>query len=281
MTKPPTVAGYDTAQVASVRATSLYIASKLGDLLHELVIVGGLVPSLLIDQLGAREKHIGTLDLDLGMQVAILDEHRYEERTKRLRAAGFGPDMNERGKLTRQRWKIDGPPKVTVDFLIPPSRTGDKGGQLRDIEPDFAAIIAPGLRLAFIDKRTVTLEGRTIRGEEARREVSVCGPAAFVAMKALAFRSRGENKDAYDLIYLLQNFGEGLEDVLRALAPLLEEPETQLALRYLSEDFKGPESVGPIRAAEFLHGARNDDAQADAWGVVSDLLRLAGVKSVG
>jgi hypothetical protein len=62
---------------------------------------------------------------------------------------------------------IDASPKVTLDFLIPPSREGDKGGQLRNIQGDFAAIIAPGLRLAFIDRVTATLKGKTIRGEEA------------------------------------------------------------------------------------------------------------------
>ena len=62
---------------------------------------------------------------------------------------------------------INGPPKVTLDFLLPPTRVGDNGGQLRDIEHDFAAIIAPGLRLAFKDKVKYPLEGRTIRDEEA------------------------------------------------------------------------------------------------------------------
>ena len=48
--KPRTAAGYPPEQVERVRATCLYLASKLGDLMDELVVVGGLVPSLLIDQ---------------------------------------------------------------------------------------------------------------------------------------------------------------------------------------------------------------------------------------
>ena len=34
--------------------------------------------------------------------------------------------------------------KVTVDFLIPQSLETDKGGVLRHIESDFAAVITPG-----------------------------------------------------------------------------------------------------------------------------------------
>ena len=48
--KPRTAAGYKPEQVARVRATCLYLATKLGDLMNDLVVVGGLVPSLLIDQ---------------------------------------------------------------------------------------------------------------------------------------------------------------------------------------------------------------------------------------
>ena len=32
----------------------------------------------------------------------------------------------------------------------------------------------------------------------------MCGPGAFVVLKALAFRDRGEPKDAYDLVYVLR-----------------------------------------------------------------------------
>ena len=273
MPKPKTAAGYDSAQVERVRATCLYVATKLGDLLDDLVVVGGLVPTLLIDQERPEiEKHVGTLDLDVGMTLAILDGGRYEELTARLRAAGFSPDENERGNLTRQRWRIHSTHKVTVDFLIPPSREGDVGGRLLDIEADFAAIIAPGLRLAFRDRVRVTIAGKTIRDEQARRNIWVCGPGAFVVMKALAFRSRGENKDAYDLVYFLRNYGTATDEVAKSLAPLIADEEAKGAMQVLREDFAAIDSIGPRRAAEFIHGGRNDEAQADALGAVRDLL---------
>lgn len=42
----------------------------------------------------------------------------------------------------------------------------------------------------------------------------VSGPGAFVVLKGLAFRLRGENKDAYDLVYVLLEYGNGLDDVV-------------------------------------------------------------------
>ncbi|MCA9560235.1 MAG: hypothetical protein KC583_16920 [Myxococcales bacterium] len=217
--KPTTAAGYTSEHVALVRATCLYVATKLGDLMDDLVVVGGLAPSLLVAQDDSVEAHVGTMDLDVGLTVALLDEGRYQALTERLRRAGFSQDENEDGNPTRQRWKITGTAKVTVDFLIQPTRPGDRGGRLRDIEADFAAIIAPGLHLAFQDRVRVTLSGPTIVGEEATRDVWVCGAGAFVVLKALAFDLRGENKDAYDVFYVVRNFGAGVEDVAASLTP--------------------------------------------------------------
>lgn len=273
--KPKRASEYGSEQVEFVRATCLYVATKLGDLMDEVVVVGGLVPSLLIDQGALPEgasAHVGTMDLDVGLRLAILDEGRYRTLTERLRDAGFAQDQTEDGRPTRQRWRVTGLRSVTVDFLIPPSLATDQGGKLRDIESDFAAIIAPGLKLAFQDRRRIRIEGRTIFGEKAAREVWVCGPGAFVVLKALAFLGRGENKDAYDLYYLVRNFGAGIEDVAACLQPLLGEEEAKKALQVLRDDFLDHDGVGPRRVAEFLHSGPDDETQADVVGFVAALL---------
>lgn len=238
--KPKRASEYKSDQVELVKATCLYVATKLGDMMDDLVIVGGLVPSLLIDQetLPADvAPHVGTMDLDVGLQVALLNEGRYRQLTERLRDAGFAMDNNDAGNPTRQRWAITSSSTVTVDFLIQPTREGDKGGKLRDLEPDFAAIIAPGLRCAFRDHQQVTLKGKTLFGEQATRDIWVSGAGAYVVLKALAFDSRGENKDAYDLCYVVRNFGAGPGDVAAKLRPLLDDPEAQRALAVLRRDF--------------------------------------------
>jgi len=273
--KATTAKEYSIEQAELVRATCLYLATKLGDLMGEIVIVGGLVPSLLIDQDSMPEgddKHVGTIDLDIGLALAIFDGSRYRAITDRLRSAGFTHDVNEMGNPTRQRWKVEEPRKVTVDFLIPPSNDDDEGGKIRDIEPDFAAIITPGLRLAFIDQQKITLSGKTIFGEKAVRDIWVCGPGAFVVLKALAFRKRGENKDAYDLYYHIRNFGNGVHEVADALKSLLSEFEAKEALEILRQDFIDFDGLGPSRVAKFLTDGKDDEIQADVVGFVRQLL---------
>lgn len=276
--KPTTAAGYPPDQVARVKSTCLYLATKLGDLMDEIVVVGGLVPSLLIDQEHLAENvtpHVGTLDLDLGLAFALVSEERYKEVAERLRHAGFEADKNDEGKPTRQRWRIS-EPAVTVDFLIEPEGFEGKPGSLFSLSKDWAAIIAPGLHLAFKDNQKVTLAGQTIAGEKASRDIRVCGAGAYVVLKALAFRIRGENKDAYDLFYLLRNYGKGVEDVAALLRPLLDDASAQKALANLREDFLDPEAVGPRRVAEFLYARPDPETQADTVGFVRSLLDACG-----
>ena len=218
--KPSSASEYSKEQVRLVTSTCLYVATILGDYMEQAVIVGGLVPSLLIDQENlpnGADSHAGTMDLDMGLNLSIFDNKRYQAITYRLRSAKFSPDVNEQGNLTRQRWKIEKAGKVTIDFLVPPFSDDDMGGNIKDIEQDFAAVITPGLELAFKDRIKITLEGYTKFGENAKRDVYVCGQGAFVVLKALAFRKRGENKDAYDLYYHIRNYGSGVEDIAKAL----------------------------------------------------------------
>lgn len=145
--KPPTAAEYSKEQTERVKATCLYVATVLGDYMKQSVIVGGLVPSLLIDQNNLPEgadSHVGTTDLDIGLTLAIFSDKRYQVITDRLQSAGFSPDVNEQGNLTRQRWKIEKIGKVTIDFLIPQVNNDDVGGGIKNIEKDFTDIDSVG-----------------------------------------------------------------------------------------------------------------------------------------
>ena len=103
-----------------VRSACLTVAVTLGTYLGDVVIVGGLVPSLLIDSQRAEpteadDDHPGTNDLDLGLSLAVLDDQRYTEISARLRAEGFEPDQNAAGNPTVQRWRLG---ELKVDFIV-------------------------------------------------------------------------------------------------------------------------------------------------------------------
>lgn len=277
VTKPRRADGYDAEHLERVRAACLVVATKLGDLLDEIVIVGGLVPLLLVEQStkNADERHVGTTDLDLGFALGLFNDKRYQELTERLRSADFEPDNNERGKPTHQRWRLDaGPTRVTVDFLIAPTCPEDQPGKLKHIDEEFAAIITRGLPLAFRDRENRLIEGLTPARSYAKRVIPVCGIGAFIVLKAFAFRNRSENKDAYDIFYVLRHFGDGLADVASKLKPLLDDPDVPVALGFLEEDFARHDSLGAGAVADFLGDPGSEDVRADVSGLVQALLQL-------
>ena len=100
----------------------------------------------------------------------------------------------------------------------------------------------------------------------------MCGPGAFVIVKAFAFGARGENKDAYDLYYMIRNYGSDVDDISKHLNPILHEQATLKALQLLRRDFSDPDGLGPRRVAEFLYRTPNDELQADVVGFVRELL---------
>ena len=275
--KPSTSDGYDIEQLDIVHRTCLYMATRLGDLLDEIVVVGGLVPYLLVDQENlpsGLEPHVGTMDLDMGLALAILNRERYRELGHRLRGAGFEPTINDQGNRRLQTWTAGAPHRVTVDFLIPPVKDTDKGGELHRFESDLAAIITPGLELAFRDRRWKELSGRTPAGAQATRKIPVCGPGAFTVLKALAFGHRAENKDAYDLFYVWS--GVGVPEVAESLLPLRPDTCIDGALSVIRREFCHHDGLGPIGAARFMTHGLDDNLQADVVGHAQAFLRAMG-----
>lgn len=279
--KPRHRSGYSGEETELVKSACLTVAVTLGALMDELCIVGGLVPNLLIDQqIGpdpdTGDMHPGTNDLDIGLAVGLLNDEQYAEISHRLRQEGFAPDRNENGNPTPQRWKLAGF-SVTVDFLLPPIPGATRGGRVHKLEGDFGALIAPGLELAFDERHEIKLNGHTLNGEAVRRTIPVCGPATFVVLKSFAFADRSEPKDAYDLIYVLRRWPDGIGDIAdRPVAHAAKHPSiVHDALKSLANDFATAGNHGPRRAAVFQGGGREDVdvAAADAHGYVDDLLR--------
>lgn len=278
MTKPKTRAGYSGAATQLIRDAALTLATFIDDYRDDIVLVGGLVPTLLIETPAPMDAHVGTMDLDIGLSIAVLDDERYAKISERLRSSRLAAVVED-GKTVRQKWRfsVSDAVSIDVDFLIPgatPEEETSRPGKLQNLEADFAAIITPGLRLAFIDKQRRTLQGRTLRGEDATRDIYVCGPASFVILKALAF-GRGENKDAYDLCYVLRAYGRGPEDVAEIFRGLPEAPQKDNSLDILERDFTAKTSVGIRRAVEFERGEGIDDdvLAADLVGAVTLFLK--------
>jgi hypothetical protein len=276
---PRRASDYTTESHAAVRAGLLHLATVLGDLLDDVMVVGGMVPGLITTTLDDEllGPHVGTTDVDIALALAVLDADRYREVAEGMRRAGFHPDVNDDGNQTVQRWVLHDTLRVTVDFLIPQASGTPPAQRVHHLESEFGALVTRGLSDAMTTCVRVALEGRTLDGAEVERALWVCGPAGFVVLKALAFRNRGEGKDAYDLYYVLKHHDLGPIGIARELQALRAndpaEPDAiDDAIAILREDFLRFEGLGPTRAAAFLGNDLGDEVRADVTAHVTGLL---------
>jgi hypothetical protein len=276
MDRPSTKDGYSRREVSRVEAACRYVCERLGSLSEHVTIIGGLVPSLIIpeDSLSeSAERHCGTMDVDLGLILGHRTVDRLEQTRQLLLDLGFTADAKR--PPMRFRYIMEGESPIIVDLICAtePDSHQILANSMREVAPGIARQIA----LAFEDRIQVRLHGPALTGDIADCLAFVCGPGAFVVIKALTFRSRRENKDAYDLYYVLQNYNGGPAAIFPRLAPLLRTQEGKEAIRVLQEEFGEHDGPGPIAVATFLTSGPDDNTQADVVSLTMDVLRMCGV----
>jgi len=106
----------------------------------------------------------------------------------------------------------------------------------------------------------------------ATETIRVANIVPFVVLKAMAYEDRFEQKDAYDLIYCLENYGTGPANVADAFASYLRDyPDESLiprAVEILRGRFatdsqtSGARKDGPTSYAQFLTDPGRTDLNA-------------------
>lgn len=289
MTKPKDHFGYESARTESCRQLLITLFRKLGPWKDMIVLVGGLVPSLRFQDKG----HVGTTDIDLVLNIdAFEDVEAYKTLEKNLKNIGLKRGTNAEGNVQHFTWILsdeEGTEKASLDLLCP--TTDDQGGRVVPLresgEKRLSAFGIPGARLVFQDNDEMELRGELLDGDgKTRVKVKVVGLVSFVVLKALAFKERGERKDAYDLIFTLRECEEGPEALGAEFAQKMKlNPEETLFKKtlailkdsFLDEDgIEGFEKEGPAHYGNFVSPTDAEErsiARRDAVAIVEAFFR--------
>lgn len=256
------------------------------------ILIGGLVPALLVLDPGhGRPRHIGTADIDLCLSVALVegDTAEYERIESGLRRAGFEPFGSS------FVWKRTRGLGVKVEFFCPAAE-GRPAGQL--FRPSAAeepvARHNMGGRLSAIalaagqaiSADVVEVDREVVLPDDAGRTTwrfRVTGLVGFLVAKTAALTGRDKPKDAYDIVWLLENWPDGLEGAARTAqrTGLMRRDDVAQAMRRLADEFSGPDRLGPSSFARFLvgPGSTGDDRMRlarQAAGAVSTFMVALG-----
>lgn len=266
MSKPQQAAGYEERTTEAVRRVLIDLAHLLGAYREQLVVVGGLVPSLILAP--TDEVHIGTMDIDLALDAgALREDDAYAEVIRLLESGGFyrneegeHPDLRAFQMATEVDLGDGGQPvKVEVDLLIP------DGVPLTKHRPPLVkglrTMAMKGIDLALQHATDLTIEGRTRQGRRDRATLRVVDAEAFLVLKGLALLGRREPKDAYDIYFTIRHAPDGPEALGRACRALLKHSDAARAYEAIWQKFEHVDGYGPGAVFDFL---REDDVDEDA-----------------
>jgi len=281
--EPQSAADYDDRTTAAVKAVLLEIGQILGSYKGKFAVIGGAVPWLLL----ANEEmpHVGTLDIDLGLNAEALGEGEYATLIGALMGNGYQQRAElRRFQLIRQVAVQDGgaPIDVIVDFLMP--RDAQIVKNVTPLIGDFAVQRADGADLATRFYQMVAISGPMPAGGTNRVEIAVCSIPALLAMKGHALAGRYKQKDAYDIYYCVRNYPGGVEALAEECRPLLAHASGERGYRLIASKFDSFEGYGPTCVRRFVEdtqamGDRTPDQwQQDAFGLVDALMRALALR---
>ncbi len=235
-----------------------------------LIVLGGLIPPTLTSTVPTAPAHLGTTDVDVLLVTHLTAGRDLSPIERALKAMAFAPDDDG------WRWSgVVAGRLVKIEFLC------DLGDQPAE------SIVTPKGCLAL---RAVNLRGTgnvehdyrdmTLHGPDGDVHVRYAGLAGYLLSKAAAARTRGADKDYYDLAYVLLHNDAGGPTAAAAVinAGTLREALPGMATTFaeLSERFRDDRAQGPrAYAQESLKVTPDEDAAllaADAAAAVREFL---------
>jgi hypothetical protein len=269
---------YDEVTTGRCERALVTLLGDIGPWSERVYLAGGLAPRYIVGSLpeGARP-HVGTTDVDLVIGLALEDESPEAYRTleNNLKNAGFKAE-------TSFRWKknVEGV-TVTVEFLCETDQV-EPGKIFKPKEGTGSGLGAFNVRGAqLVTRDYIEREIEADRFDDGGRSqvvVRVADILSYTVLKILAFQDRHENKDSYDLVYCLLNFGDGPEHAGRAAAQSAIRGDAQVhdALQLLAARFESTDQDGPRAYGVFLAEDGDEEEAArlrqEAVAVVREFL---------
>ena len=280
---PQSANEYDDRTTAAVKAVLLEIGQILGSFKGKFAVVGGAVPWLLLDNF--EMPHVGTIDVDLGLDAEALGDGEYVRLVDALMTHGYGQNKKlKKFQLVRRIEATDegDPIDIVVDFLMPRDAVIDRNKP--PIIEDFAVQRADGTDLAMRFNQMVAVRGAMPNGGTNQIEIAVCSIPALLAMKGYAVHNRLKQKDAYDIYYCVRNYPDGIDALAKDCRPLLNLPSGATGYDFINEKFDVADGFGPtcvknfVQESKILGDRTPDQWQQDAFGQVDAWLRAMGLR---
>lgn len=271
---------YSEAEVQACFSVLLEVMTILGEFRENVVVVGGNVPSLLID--APKEKHTGTLDIDLALDVKEISDDTYHTMLKTLSSRGYYQKEEEQPFMFYRDVEDKSGKKVTVEIDLLSGEYGGTGkGRRHQRIQNVLARKARGIDLVFDSAVKVNLHGALPGGAKTKVTIKVAGIGAFLVTKGMALWTRMSEKDAYDIYYCCRNYPGGLTAMVEAIRPLVSNELAREGLAKIKAKFATVDEIGPTWIADFQDITDPEEratVQREAFELVNALMEGLGIE---
>lgn len=271
-----TIADYSREATEACLSVLMELMTLLGEDRVASVVIGGLVPRLLLGEMG--QNHAGTLDIDLALDAGRIPLRSYRTILQRLQEHGYEMiNPQQPFRFSRVVGNPSGAIRVEVDFLASPDEGAGKGHRHQRIQ-GLQAHKLPGCDLAFQQMRKVRIQGVLPEGGTIACEIQVADAVPFLVLKGLALAQRMKAKDAYDIYYVIRYVPGGALQLVELFQPFLTHDLVRQALQAIADRFATLESVGPLWVADFYaeDGETRQIRLRDAFERVNQLVEALG-----
>jgi hypothetical protein len=228
---------YDKNTVEAAKSVLIELLKLLDKYKDKILVVGGSVPSLLINN--SEEPHIGTIDINFTLNHKNLVNSDFVKIKQILINNGF-----KVGRKPCTYIKNCNGIEIQIDFLYGkhPNNRVAKNKNL-GIEPLYIS----ACNLAFEIGPTKV----SITDGNSKIQVPCISIATFVIMKGVALGKRQKEKDAYDIYYCLKHYPDGIDKMVKDLELYKKNETVQECVKCIPKFFDSADGKGPKWIADF------------------------------
>jgi hypothetical protein len=271
---------YSRPEVDACFSVLMEVITILGKFRDNIVLVGGNVPPLLIPS--AKEKHPGTLDIDLALDNRHISDDSYQTIVQALKSRGYYQKDGEQPFIFHRDFTTESRRRITVqiDFL-----SGEYGGTGKHHRhqrvQDALARKTRGCDLVFENSIIVKLSGTLPNGAVSEVAVNIPSAGAFLVTKGMALWDRLKEKDAFDIYFCCRYYSGGLKALAETIMSMIDNKLVKEGLGKIRAKFMEINSIGPVAVADFNEIEEPEERariQREAFELVNDLMRRLRVE---
>lgn len=248
---------YNAEETQAAISVMAELLTYLGVYREHIVVIGGWVPFFLTQDAAVDEPHVGSLDVDLALNASGISAAAYTRIEEILKERDFKHRLDSKGSpiphsfIRQVRTAAGRELDVQVDFLAP-EYGGTPSSKRHQRVQGLLAHKARGSDLVFYHFDEKVLEAVLPNGAKRQVRIRIADPLACVVMKAIVFRDRGNEKDAYDLYTICKYCPGGRERIAEGISLNKTNKLIQEALVVLRAEFASIDSLGPVSVAAFM-----------------------------